>query len=83
MSNTERNYFIGGYQAAKALEKIWRKCGRFACVAHPRGIDFFNTEETSPSEAVQRLAHDYDASYMTVYGWIKNLTVENACFSLN
>lgn len=79
----ETNYFIDGYKVAKKLEKIWKKYGDTICISTPSGIDFFNTRETTPIQAVKFLSREYDVPYTVVGEWVTAMTCESARFALN
>ena len=78
----ERNYFIAGYRAAKKLEKLWN-LNNFVCIPNPIGIDFFNTKETTPFDAVRFLSDEYDVPYSTVGQWIENIKFNDSAIYLN
>ena len=82
MTNKKDSFAIG-YLVARRLERIWKKSGRYACISCPFGLSFFDTERTTPFEAVSAMKEQYDVSYSTVGNWINNINTSDATYSLN
>ena len=76
------NSFEAGKQAADTLLKVWNHCkyGGVVAVSTPGGLDFFDVNKTTPSEAIAFLMDEYGVSIETVARWCSQVNVNNVDF---